>query len=169
MSEPTVISSQTCSQGACRSEPACDVDKRHAPSALNIALSWHLESAAWCSIHTKMTSPIEAPNTWARRSPSSRRLVGRLRCGALGDDHSSRTLWRGDGRVRKSDLPLPTAMVRITHVASRVILTAREFKTTRKSVISAPAWLPTPRPAVPMALGADHAAASGERVSCGDA
>jgi hypothetical protein len=35
--------------------------------------------------------------------------------------------------------------------------TERELSTTRKSVISAPAWPPKPRPAVPIALGADQA------------
>ena len=39
----------------------------------------------------------------------------------------------------------------------KVLRTARVFSTTRKSVISAPAWPPTPNPAVPIALGADHA------------
>lgn len=57
----------------------------------------------------------------------------------------------------------------MTYTALTLVLTAREFKTTRKSVISAPAWLPTPRPAVPIALGADHAVASGERASGGEA
>ena len=37
------------------------------------------------------------------------------------------------------------------------VLTERELRTTRKSVISAPAWKPPPSPASPMALGADHA------------
>ena len=35
--------------------------------------------------------------------------------------------------------------------------TERELSTTRKSVISAPAWPPKPSPAVPIALGADQA------------
>lgn len=35
--------------------------------------------------------------------------------------------------------------------------TERELSTTRKSVISAPAWPPKPTPAVPIALGADQA------------
>ena len=38
-----------------------------------------------------------------------------------------------------------------------ILPTACVFSTTRKSVISAPAWPPTPKPAVPIALGADHA------------
>ena len=36
-------------------------------------------------------------------------------------------------------------------------LTERELSTMRKSVISAPAWPPTPTPARPIALGADQA------------
>jgi hypothetical protein len=39
----------------------------------------------------------------------------------------------------------------------RRLRTERVFRTTKKSVISAPAWPPKPKPAVPMALGADHA------------
>jgi hypothetical protein len=35
-----------------------------------------------------------------------------------------------------------------------------ELRTTRKSVISAPVCTPTPKPAEPMALGADHAVTS---------
>lgn len=42
-----------------------------------------------------------------------------------------------------------------------VMLTARVLRTIRKSVISAPACPPTPIPAEPIALGADHACKSG--------
>ena len=49
----------------------------------------------------------------------------------------------------------------ISHQCTRRVgggrLTEREFNTTRKSVISAPAWPPTPTPARPIALGADQA------------
>ena len=40
---------------------------------------------------------------------------------------------------------------------TKQVPTERELSTTRKSVISAPAWPPRPSPAVPIALGADQA------------
>jgi hypothetical protein len=47
--------------------------------------------------------------------------------------------------------------IRSDQVEGLARLTDREFNTTKKSVTSAPACPPTPSPAVPIALGADHA------------
>ena len=71
-----------------------------------------------------------------------------------------------ESRDRESEDPYNCLQMNSIVSASRQIrgiadghnsLTDWVFSTIKKSVISAPAWVPTPRPAVPMALGADHA------------